>query len=155
MGGHRPWYASIQYPNMLYSWAGSIVSSGRMFPQITFKLNTKFRHDPEASVFVSHCPALGIFSQGDSQEQAVEAIREAAALYLQTAYAHDRLEQVLRRIGFVQLAPLPPGVNIAEVSEEFISVTNPELELLDDVEIEVPLYLLAQYNVSNTSGCLQ
>ena len=125
-----------------------------MFPQITFKLNTKLRHDPGASVFVSHCPALKIFSQGESKEEAVEAIREAASLYLQTAFAHDRLDQVLRRVGFVQLGPLPEGVAVGDVTEEFVSVQTPDTAPLADVEIEVPLYLLEQYNSSAASECL-
>ena len=42
-------------------------------------------YDSEATVWVSKCPALGIYSQGESEEEADLAIKEAVALFLQVA----------------------------------------------------------------------
>ena len=44
----------------------------------------------EDGVFVAEVPALpGCISQGETREQAVENIREAIALYLESLAAHD------------------------------------------------------------------
>ena len=86
--------------------------------QMVFNLTCLVRHDAEAAVFVSHCPALGVYSQGESEEEAREAIKSAATLYVEAAYDFDRLDQVLRRAGFRRVAP---GSQPPEASD-FIAV---------------------------------
>lgn len=41
----------------------------------------------EPNGFVSYCPELGVASAGDSQEHALEMLREAVELYLRNAVA--------------------------------------------------------------------
>ena len=44
-------------------------------------------------VYVSHCPSLGVASQGSTVEEAIEMIKEAVALYLEEMpEAFDELE---------------------------------------------------------------
>jgi predicted RNase H-like HicB family nuclease len=76
------------------------MDGGSYSVQMNFNLRGLVRHDDEASVFVSQCPALGIYSQGETIAEAREAINSAVAMYLATAYEFDRLDQVLRRAGF-------------------------------------------------------
>ncbi|HJQ31087.1 MAG TPA: type II toxin-antitoxin system HicB family antitoxin [Pyrinomonadaceae bacterium] len=58
----------------------------------------------EDGVFVAEVPSLpGCISQGETREQAVENIREAIALYLESLAAHDE--------------PVPPPI-----TEELVEV---------------------------------
>jgi predicted RNase H-like HicB family nuclease len=58
----------------------------------------------EDGVFVAEVPALpGCVSQGETREQAVENIKEAIALYLESLAAHDE--------------PVPPPI-----TEELVEV---------------------------------
>ena len=43
------------------------------------------RKDERASAFVSYCPALDIYSQGETEEEAIAGIQSAVALYLKAA----------------------------------------------------------------------
>jgi predicted RNase H-like HicB family nuclease len=104
-GGNTTWYAKCCIGALSTRRTDSMPNTPNI--QVIFKLSITIRHDGEASVFVSHCPALGVYSQADSEPEAIEAIREAAMLYLQTAYEHDRLDQILRRSGFTAMQPPP------------------------------------------------
>lgn len=50
--------------------------------------------------YVSSCPVLDVFSQGDSHQEAKMNIIEALSLFLITCYDHGTLESVLRQCGF-------------------------------------------------------
>jgi predicted RNase H-like HicB family nuclease len=113
--------------------------------QMMFNLKCFVRHDAEAAVFVSHCPALGVYSQGKDRDEALEAIKSAVSLYVASAYDFDRLDQILRRSGFKSV---PTGSEPPEMSE-FIAV---QPEDAQEIDISVPLTLLAS---RNRSECLQ
>lgn len=48
----------------------------------------------EGDVFVSKCPELEVASAGDTQEEALENLKEAVELYLENAKALDILDDV-------------------------------------------------------------
>ncbi len=48
----------------------------------------------EGSGYVSQCPELGVASYGDGPREAVEALREAAELYLANAKALGMLDEI-------------------------------------------------------------
>jgi len=76
------------------------------------------RWDDEAKTFVSHAPALNLYSQGPTETEAARAIESAVKLYLITAYEAGVLERILKRRGFS-----PPGGTSAIVSpKEYIRV---------------------------------
>ena len=53
----------------------------------------------EGSQYVSKCPELGVASCGETPEQALEALKEAAELYLENAAGLgllDELEETLK-----------------------------------------------------------
>lgn len=58
------------------------------------------RWDEEARTFVAHAPALNLYSQGPTEEEAQRAIESAIRLYLVTAYNAGILDRVLKRHGF-------------------------------------------------------
>lgn len=65
--------------------------------RIEAQLNVSVRWDEPARMFVSYAPALDIYSQGPTQEEAIRAIESAMRLHLVTALEVDSLEQVLKR----------------------------------------------------------
>lgn len=50
--------------------------------------------------YVSSCPILDVFSQGDTQQEAKKNIIEALSLFLTSCYEHGTLEAVLQQCGF-------------------------------------------------------
>lgn len=107
---------------------------------IKVKVLVNVRPDDEAGVFVSHCPVLNVYSQGESEEEAKEAIQEAIQLKLAIAYRFDRLHQILTRSGFSrmvgQISDLP-SEPIQYVSVMAIPDKSKQFE------IEVPMALVA------------
>jgi predicted RNase H-like HicB family nuclease len=110
---------------------------------IAVKLLASSQRDEEAGVFVSRCPALNIFSQGETEDEAKAAIEEAVTLHLKTAYRFDRLHQLLVRAGFEMVSGSP----LASFQGEYVAVTEvsetPMRGKSTDFEIEIPLTLVA------------
>jgi len=59
--------------------------------RIVARLDVGVRFDAQAQVFVSFAPALRIYSQGPTEEEALRAIESAIRLYLSTAYGANKL----------------------------------------------------------------
>ena len=57
-------------------------------------------YDEEVGQYVSACPALDLYSQGDTEDQAISNIQEAGSLFLETCYELGTLNQVLQERGF-------------------------------------------------------
>lgn len=53
-------------------------------------------YDEEVGQYVSVCPALDLYSQGDTEAQAISNIQEAVSLFLETCYELGTLNQVLQ-----------------------------------------------------------
>ena len=75
-------------------------SHQRLF--IDFRISTQVgvRYDEETKQWVSVCPVLDLYSQGDTEEQAICNIHEAVSLFLGTCYEIGTLNQVLQERGF-------------------------------------------------------
>ena len=54
----------------------------------------------EGDVFVSHCPALDVYSQGDTEQEAGSNLVEAIQLFVQSCYERGTLEAVMKARGF-------------------------------------------------------
>ena len=50
--------------------------------------------------FVSVCPPLDVYSQGPTEEAAVENLVEALQLFVESCYARGTLDRVLKDCGF-------------------------------------------------------
>jgi hypothetical protein len=61
-------------------------------------LGARVWSDPAAQVFVGHAPALGLFSQGRTEREALEAIENAVRLYFLTAHDRGFLHRILARL---------------------------------------------------------
>ncbi len=113
---------------------------------IIFKLSVTIRHDEEAGAFVSHCPLLNIFSQGDSEEEAKEAVKEAVSLQLNALYQFDRLHQLLLRSGFTSMSGKASAPDLNTYPGQYIGVLERDAKAF---EIEVPLTLVAAAAAAN------
>ena len=51
--------------------------------------------------YVSCCPALDVYSQGDTEEEAHSNLREAVQLFISSCYERGTLDDVLKSSGFV------------------------------------------------------
>ena len=72
-----------------------------MQTRIDAQLNVRVRRDEPSGVYVSYAPALDIYYQGETQEDAVRAIEGAMRMFLITALEVDKLGGVLKRFGEV------------------------------------------------------
>jgi predicted RNase H-like HicB family nuclease len=50
--------------------------------------------------WVAGCPALDVYSQGQSEEDAARSLAEAVALWVESCLERDTLDQALRELGF-------------------------------------------------------
>lgn len=113
--------------------------------QVLFNLKFATRYDERASVHVGYCPALGIYSQGQTEPQAENAIVNAAKLFIITCYGRDILHRVLRERGMTR-AVIANASDIAKheqelmtkAEQEFISV-RPRFEKEFDREVAINL----------------
>jgi hypothetical protein len=71
------------------------------------QLNVNVRWDEAAKVYVSHAPALDIYSQATTEAEALRAIESAMRLYLITAIETNKIDDVVRR--FAERVPSGNG----------------------------------------------
>jgi predicted RNase H-like HicB family nuclease len=68
---------------------------------------------PEGKQWVSECLELGTTSCGDTIEEALESVKDATLLYLQTIEANGTRERILKEKGVPIVSGDPPS--LAEV----------------------------------------
>jgi len=106
--------------------------------EFTINMNCEVGYDQDTEVFVSHCPTLDVYSQGETEEEALDAIKSAVTLHVTTAFDFQRLDRVLRKAGFEKIES-SGAERPATDSREFVSVrVKPEMK---QVPISLPLRL--------------
>jgi len=63
-------------------------------------------------LYISQCPLLDVYSQGGTRTEALDNLREAVRLFLQSCLERGTLERVLKESGFesaTDTGPLPRG----------------------------------------------
>lgn len=73
--------------------------------EIEFDATIKIKKDPVG--FVSYCPCLDLWSQGDTEEEAEKNIREAISLFLESCHERGTLDSVLKDCGFFLIRARP------------------------------------------------
>jgi predicted RNase H-like HicB family nuclease len=79
--------------------------------KIHLQLDCTVREDKQTDCYVGHCPALDVFSAGNTELEALESIRSALSMYVVSLYKHNRLDEKLLTTGFFpvgELRPSPP-----------------------------------------------
>jgi hypothetical protein len=69
--------------------------------QVLFKLQGNVRQDLAAEVFVAHCPALGISSQGETEASAQAALADAVLQTFRFQFDRGELDNFLLERGLV------------------------------------------------------
>ena len=125
---------------------------------VRFSLQGQIREDKQTESFVAYCPALDLYSAGQTRPDAKRALESAVDMFVQICFSRNILGRVLHEKGFgVVAASEVPATGLAE---NFITITETETthgEQYDDTfPIEVPLHLLAgMTNKKQAEGCLQ
>ena len=87
-----------------------------------------YRINLEASVFqdrdhwIGECPAVQVVTQGDTEDAAAEALREAVALWFESCIARGTLDAALTECGFRKRAGNKPS------SGNYVTVSAEEVE---------------------------
>ena len=101
------------------------------------KVEVAIRRDDEADVFVGYCPRFQVYSQGETKEEAIEAVNSAVCLRLSTAFDHGNFNTILRQAGFERIAP---GVSQRPCpDDEFVAIEFKEGVEVSEMEIRVPI----------------
>ncbi len=69
-------------------------------PRVVFSLTVDSEVTQEGDVYVSYCPALDLYSQGDTEEEASTNLIEALQLFVQSCYERGTLDAVMKERGF-------------------------------------------------------
>lgn len=71
-----------------------------MSNRIRFELAVPAEVREDGDRFVSFCPPLDVYSQGPSEEAALENLVEALQLFVESCFARGTLDRVLKDCGF-------------------------------------------------------
>lgn len=71
-----------------------------MTSRIRFELAVPAEVREDGDHFVSSCPPLDVYSQGPTEETALENLVEALQLFVESCYARGTLDRVLKDCGF-------------------------------------------------------
>ena len=64
-------------------------------PRVVFSLSVDSEVKTEGDVHVSYCPALDVYSQGDTEDEASANLIEALQLFVQSCYERGTLDAVM------------------------------------------------------------
>ncbi len=98
---------------------------------IVFKLPIQIKEDEVG--YVSSCPALDVWSQGNTKKEAEKNIKEAVSLFIISCFERGTLDQVLKECGF------NPSHSTKRIKAQKPNGTR-------TVEVQIP------FNVSNRSN---
>ncbi len=71
-------------------------------------------YEEEPGMYVSHCPALDLYSQGATEEEAEKNIIEATELFILSCIKRNTLNEVLKASGFRAAGTKPPKKKTAQ-----------------------------------------
>jgi len=91
---------------------------------VHFEFMLPFEIIKRGKLFVSFCPLLDVYSQGNSKPEAKTNLTEALKLFIESCYQRGTLEQVLRESGFKTIEhekSLPKGQEYVKVPLSLIA----------------------------------
>jgi hypothetical protein len=112
--------------------------------EIDFKLPAAWRFDKTANVFVSWCPALDLYSQGTSSEEAMEALRHGIHSFIRVCYKRNILDNFLNDQGYKALNEREAGA-ARDANRDRIEVTEYDDQWTTDM-MEIPIDLETALN---------
>jgi predicted RNase H-like HicB family nuclease len=96
------------------------------------QINIKFpvKIEKKEKWYVSSCPVVDIYSQGNTEEEANSNIIEALTIFLTSCIEHGTLEAVLKDCGIKLTSILPVNQDISESENYVILSTGINVTLL-------------------------
>ena len=94
-------------------------------PRVVFSLTVDSEVKKEGGVYVSYCPALDVYSQGESEDEASANLIEALQLFVQSCYERGTLGAVMRERGFAVEPDAPAAVEVLPDGDSRQSITLP------------------------------
>ena len=94
-------------------------------PRVMFSLTVDSEVKEEGDMYVSYCPALDVYSQGDSEDEASANLIEALQLFLQSCYERGTLDAVMKERGFTVERDAPATVQVLPGGDSRQSITLP------------------------------
>lgn len=67
---------------------------------INFQMQLPARIEKDGDYFVSHCPPLDVYSQGETKDKSVKHLIEAVQLFIISCIERGTLDAVLKDCGF-------------------------------------------------------
>jgi len=121
--------------------------------KIKFTINLKgaTRHDEQTNLFVGFCPALKIYSQGTTEQEARHALESSLCLFVETCYKHGILDRVLTNAGFNPIGT-PEPLSTHEACEEFIMIERAKFDWVFDMNVPLELVAAAARGGNNASS---
>jgi predicted RNase H-like HicB family nuclease len=69
-------------------------------PQVEITVKLPFSVKKKEKYYVSCCPVLDVYSQGETQEKAVKNLVEALRVFITSCFERGTLDEVLKACGF-------------------------------------------------------
>jgi predicted RNase H-like HicB family nuclease len=113
--------------------------------EIMYRLSAFFRKDDDTGAFVSCCPALEIFSQGKTEEDAKRALTSAVTLYIKHCHKRGIFERVLSQRG-------GQIINSGELPSNELPSSIPAMKNAKPFDLSVSLDYLIARNVLDASA---
>ncbi|MFQ6052555.1 MAG: type II toxin-antitoxin system HicB family antitoxin [Candidatus Hydrothermarchaeota archaeon] len=85
---------------------------------VTFTVSLPIAIKKKQKYYVSSCPILDVWSQGETREKAVSNLREALQLFLIDCYERGTLDKVLKECGFTAVRRLPSKKHLSTFKHE-------------------------------------
>ena len=121
-------------------------------------LGLKAWHRRDEDAFIAWCPGLGVLSQAETQQGAMEALREAVELWFESCVERGSLAEALQEVGIIGPShgePMPatsgslticqPAPVGSGAERHGLSVTLGEDQDTDCIEARIPAPLLADH----------
>jgi predicted RNase H-like HicB family nuclease len=100
----------------------------------------------EGSLWVSCCPGLDVYSQGDDREEARKNLHEAVELWLDSCVERGTLGEALRELGWHKV---PPGDPVPEGEDQIqiLAMAEDEQVLGEpfSLDLQIPAYQAAMF----------
>ena len=87
-----------------------------MKTSVTFHASLPIKITKKKRYYVSCCPVLDVWSQGETKTEAKENLREALQLFLIDCFERGTLDKVLKESGFIA-ARIPPKEQLSGLSQ--------------------------------------
>ena len=119
-----------------------------MLGTVDLKIRLEARLTQDGDDWIAFCPPLDLYTQSDSRESAMNALREAISAWFESCLERRVLARALEEVGF-QLVKAGEPVNTTTVQV----APAPASRQVEEVEVSIPAYIAAAMNSPAHASC--